>query len=102
MGQVGNSWPQVFSLIGNGDLLHLSYCHVRAKMERLMIVYAIWLVMTVFLMIIGFYNHITHHHLASSTLYSGPEYKQHYPTSVFFNQNDFATFLSISFFFTSR
>ncbi|WP_409509231.1 teichuronic acid biosynthesis protein TuaE [Bacillus spizizenii] len=69
------------------------------KMERLMIVYAIWLVMTVFLMIIGFYNHITHHHLPSSTLYSGPEYKQHYPTSVFFNQNDFATFLSISFFF---
>lgn len=71
------------------------------KMERLMIVYTIWLVMTLFLMIIGFYNHITHHHLPSSTLYSGPEYKQHYPTSVFFNQNDFATFLSISFFFTS-
>ncbi|MCR6596428.1 O-antigen ligase family protein [Bacillus halotolerans] len=69
------------------------------KMERLMIIYSIWLVMTVFLMIIGFYNHITHHHLPSSTLYSGPEYKQHYPTSVFFNQNDFATFLSISFFF---
>lgn len=68
------------------------------KMERLMIVYTIWLVMTLFLMIIGFYNHITHHHLPSSTLYSGPEYKQHYPTSVFFNQNDFATFLSISFF----
>ncbi|MFP7232949.1 O-antigen ligase family protein [Bacillus subtilis] len=68
------------------------------KMERLMIVYSIWLVMTILLMIIGFYNHITHHHLPSSTLYSGPEYKQHYPTSVFFNQNDFATFLSISFF----
>ncbi|USP94995.1 teichuronic acid biosynthesis protein TuaE [Bacillus vallismortis] len=69
------------------------------KMEQLMMVYWIWLVMTVFLMIIGFYNHMTHHHLPSSTLYSGPEYKQHYPTSVFFNQNDFATFLSISFFF---
>ncbi|MCI4140360.1 hypothetical protein MMJ09_27820, partial [Bacillus vallismortis] len=37
--------------------------------------------------------------LPSSTLYRGPEYKQHYPTSVFFNQNDVATFLSISFFF---
>lgn len=68
------------------------------KVERLMIVYSIWLVMTILLMIIGFYNHITHHHLPSSTLYTGPEYKQHYPTSVFFNQNDFATFLSISFF----
>ncbi len=30
-----------------------------------------------------FYNHMTHHHLPSSTLYSGPEYKRHYPTSVF-------------------
>ncbi|KAF1678074.1 teichuronic acid biosynthesis protein TuaE [Bacillus sp. SKDU12] len=78
--------------------IYLIVMHVQ-KMERLLIVYAIWLVMTVLLMIIGFYNHITHHHLSSSTLYSGPEYKQHYPTSVFFNQNDFATFLSISFFF---
>lgn len=49
-------------------------------------------------MAVGFYNHFTHNHLPSSTLYNGPQYKQHYPTSVFFNQNDFATFLCISFF----
>ncbi|MDL5143138.1 teichuronic acid biosynthesis protein TuaE [Bacillus atrophaeus] len=69
------------------------------KMERILIFYTIWLVMTVVLMGIGIYNNITLHHLPTSTLYNGPEYKQHYPTSVFFNQNDFATFLSISFFF---
>ncbi|PAV35960.1 hypothetical protein CJD29_09650 [Bacillus licheniformis] len=69
------------------------------KMDRILAFYYIWLVMTVFLMVIGFYNHFTLNHLPSSTLYNGPHYKQHYPTSVFFNQNDFATFLSISFFF---
>ncbi|ASB87159.1 O-antigen ligase family protein [Bacillus sonorensis] len=69
------------------------------KLERLLLFYYIWMAMTVFLMAIGFYNHFTLHHLPSSTLYNGPLYKQHYPTSVFFNQNDFATFLAISFFF---
>ncbi|MGG3571984.1 O-antigen ligase family protein [Bacillus gobiensis] len=69
------------------------------KLERLVTFYSIWMVMTVLLMLIGFYNHFTMQHLPSSSLYSGPEYKQHYPTSVFFNQNDFATFLSITFFF---
>ncbi|MBY8911580.1 O-antigen ligase family protein [Bacillus sp. YC2] len=68
------------------------------KMDQLVIFYTIWLVMTVFIMGLGFYNHFTLHHLPTSTLYNGPQYKQHYPTSVFFNQNDFATFLSISFF----
>jgi teichuronic acid biosynthesis protein TuaE len=69
------------------------------RLDRLMTFYIIWMAMTVLLMLIGFYNHFTLHHLPSSSLYAGPEYKQHYPTSVFFNQNDFATFLSITFFF---
>ncbi len=68
------------------------------RFDQLMVFYGIWLVMTIFVMAIGFYNHFTHNHLPSSTLYNGPQYKQHYPTSVFFNQNDFATFLCISFF----
>ncbi|MET1176391.1 hypothetical protein ABWU89_32780, partial [Paenibacillus amylolyticus] len=57
------------------------------KMDRILAFYYIWLVMTVFLMVIGFYNHFTLFHLQSSTLYNGPHYKQLYPTSVFFNQN---------------
>ena len=54
-----------------------------SKMDRILAFYYIWLVMTVFLMVIGFYNHFTLNHLPSSTLYNGPHYKQHYPTSVF-------------------
>jgi len=69
------------------------------KIDRLVGFHYIWMIMTVFLMAIGYWNHITENHLPSSTLYLGPEYKQHYPTAVFFNQNDFATYLSISVFF---
>ncbi|WP_353854426.1 O-antigen ligase family protein [Bacillus sp. Bos-x628] len=68
------------------------------RMDQLVTFYSIWLIMTVFVMGIGFYNHFTLNHLPNTSLYLGPVYKQHYPTSVFFNQNDFATFLSISFF----
>lgn len=68
------------------------------RMDQIVTFYSIWLVMTVFVMGIGFYNHLTLNHLPNTSLYLGPAYKQHYPTAVFFNQNDFATFLSISFF----
>jgi teichuronic acid biosynthesis protein TuaE len=55
--------------------------------------------MTVILLMIGLVNHFAHIQLPTSTLYGAAEYKLSYPTSVFFNQNDFATFLTISFFF---
>ncbi|MFB5197486.1 O-antigen ligase family protein [Neobacillus sp. KR4-4] len=69
------------------------------KMTSLFLFYGIWMFMTVFLMVIGLINHFAHIQLPTSTLYGRPEYKLSYPTSVFFNQNDFATFLTISFFF---
>ncbi|KMJ59014.1 Teichuronic acid biosynthesis protein TuaE [Bacillus sp. LL01] len=69
------------------------------NLKRLMNFYYIWVFMSVFVMLIGYWNAFTKNHLPSSTLYLGPEYKQHYPTSVFTNQNDFATFLSVSLFF---
>ncbi|WP_429472267.1 teichuronic acid biosynthesis protein TuaE [Neobacillus sp. B4I6] len=69
------------------------------KMINLYLFYGIWMFMTVILMVIGLINHLAHIQLPTSTLYGAPEYKLSYPTSVFFNQNDFATFLTISFFF---
>ncbi|NPC94336.1 O-antigen ligase family protein [Bacillus sp. WMMC1349] len=86
------------SLMGMGIFFVFLIVMYVQKMKRLLAFYYIWMVMTIFLMVLGFYNHFTLNHLPSSTLYEGPHYKQHYPTSVFFNQNDFATFLSISFF----
>ncbi|WP_231507819.1 teichuronic acid biosynthesis protein TuaE [Bacillus sp. UNC41MFS5] len=69
------------------------------KTTHLFLFYGIWMFMTMILMVIGLINHFAHIQLPTSTLYGGPEYKLSYPTSVFFNQNDFATFLTISFFF---
>ncbi|WP_445490706.1 teichuronic acid biosynthesis protein TuaE [Niallia sp. 03133] len=69
------------------------------RVSRLLIFYVIWMGMTVVLLMLGLINHYMQIQLPSSSLYGGPEYKLAYPTAVFFNQNDLATFLSISFFF---
>lgn len=69
------------------------------RVSRLLIFYVIWMGMTIFLMAIGLMNHFLHIQLPTSSLYGAGEYRIGYPTAVFFNQNDFAAFLSISFFF---
>ncbi|GKU84550.1 hypothetical protein NCCP28_39460 [Niallia sp. NCCP-28] len=55
--------------------------------------------MTSILLMLGLINYYGHIQLPSSGLFGGEAYKQSYPTAVFFNQNDFAAFLSISLFF---
>ncbi|MCM3031982.1 teichuronic acid biosynthesis protein TuaE [Niallia sp. MER 6] len=69
------------------------------RVSRLIIFYVIWMGMTLLLMAIGLVNHYLHIQLPTSSLYGAGEYRIGYPTAVFFNQNDFAAFLSISFFF---
>lgn len=69
------------------------------KLTRLYLFFGIWMVMTAGLLLLGFMNHFLHIQLPTSTLYGASEYKLGYPTAVFFNQNDFATFLTISVFF---
>ncbi|RYL89316.1 O-antigen ligase domain-containing protein [Sporolactobacillus sp. THM7-4] len=69
------------------------------KINRLYLFYVIWMMMTIVLLAIGLLNHFAKVQLPTSTLYGGPAYKLAYPTAVFTNQNDFATFLTISFFF---
>ncbi|MCO7127560.1 O-antigen ligase family protein [Sporolactobacillus shoreicorticis] len=72
-----------------------TFTHVR----QLAAFHWIWLVMSGVLILIGLANHFARIQLPTSTLFGGPAYKQAYPTAVFTNQNDFATLLSISFFF---
>ncbi|XQY91539.1 O-antigen ligase family protein [Metabacillus sp. HB246100] len=61
--------------------------------------YYTWVFMTIILMGIGLWNHITEQQLSTSTLKYGPVHKLGIPTSTFVNQNDFATFLAISVYF---
>ena len=86
-------------LLGMGLLFVFLAVFIFRKMNHLFLFYGIWLVMTVLLMVIGLVNHFAQIQLPTSTLYGAPLYKLSFPTSVFFNQNDFATFLTISFFF---
>ncbi|WP_332237100.1 teichuronic acid biosynthesis protein TuaE [Sporolactobacillus sp. KGMB 08714] len=69
------------------------------RMSRLLTFYSIWMIMTAGLLVLGLINYFGHIQLPTSALYGAPPYKIAYPTAVFTNQNDFATFLSISFFF---
>ncbi|WP_085522146.1 O-antigen ligase family protein [Tuberibacillus sp. Marseille-P3662] len=59
----------------------------------------IWLGMTAFLVAIGVWEHITGNHLSTSRIVNSPVWDQDIPTAVFFNQNDYATFLTLSLFF---
>ncbi|PKG22285.1 teichuronic acid biosynthesis protein TuaE [Niallia nealsonii] len=72
---------------------------ILTRISHLLIMYGIWLGMTSILLMLGLVNYYGHIQLPSSGLFGGEAYKQSYPTAVFFNQNDFAAFLSISFFF---
>ncbi|CAM5334340.1 sulfur relay protein TusE [Bacillus safensis FO-36b] [Bacillus safensis subsp. safensis] len=102
VGPLGDRRSQYMSLLAMGmGFVFLVVMYIQ-RMDQVVTFYSIWLVMTVFVMGIGFYNHFTLNHLPNTSLYLGPAYKQHYPTAVFFNQNDFATFLSISFFLYLR
>lgn len=69
------------------------------RISRLLIFYGIWMGMTIFLLVLGLINHFLRIQLPSSSLYGASEYRNGFPTAVFTNQNDFATFLSITFFF---
>ncbi|PLT31818.1 teichuronic acid biosynthesis protein TuaE [Peribacillus deserti] len=95
---VGDGIKYMF-LLGMGVVFVFLAVFTFTTINRILMVYAIWMLMTVFLMLIGLANHFLQIQLPTSTLYGGPQYKLAYPTSVFFNQNDFATFLTISFFF---
>jgi teichuronic acid biosynthesis protein TuaE len=59
----------------------------------------LWIGMLVMLVLVGMWNNLTHQHLSTSFIQSAPPHKQHIPTAVFYNQNDYASYLAISSFF---
>lgn len=61
--------------------------------------YYIWMAMLVFLCAIGVWETVTGEHLSTSRILAEPGWDTHIPTGVFFNQNDYATYLAVSVFF---
>ncbi|RFU63986.1 teichuronic acid biosynthesis protein TuaE [Peribacillus glennii] len=95
---VGDGVKYLF-LLGIGVLFVFLAVFTFTGTMRLLLFYGIWMGMTVLLLFIGLLNHVFELQLPSSSLYGASEYKLGYPTAVFYNQNDFATFLTISFIF---
>ncbi|EMI09522.1 O-antigen ligase family protein [Anoxybacillus gonensis] len=73
----------------------VTYDHVRNYVEF----YWIWIIMSAVLIIIGAINHFWGYHLPISRIYTAPITQKYIPTAVFVNENDYASFLAISFFF---
>ncbi|PLT35721.1 O-antigen ligase [Bacillus sp. V5-8f] len=61
--------------------------------------FTIWIVMGILLIGIGLVNNLLQIHLPISRITEVSAYQKHIPTSVFVNENDFGSFLAISFFF---
>jgi teichuronic acid biosynthesis protein TuaE len=58
----------------------------------------IWLIVMVFMIALGFWNYFTQQQLPVSRLHNAALYVRHRPTAVFTNENDFASYLALSFF----
>lgn len=100
------SWAKSFTdgikylvIMGIGVFLVYFVAAFLKKQSDYTILFYLWLAMMVILVLIGVWNHVTHNHLSSSSIIDLPLHKQHIPTSVFYNQNDFASYLVISVFF---
>ncbi|MGD6967748.1 O-antigen ligase family protein [Rossellomorea vietnamensis] len=79
-------------------LITLVNVYFKGRLQYLNLFY-IWTGMTVVLILIGLWNHLTKQHLAVSAINALPERVQGIPTAVFVNQNDYAAYLAISIFF---
>ncbi|WP_421381510.1 O-antigen ligase family protein [Bacillus salacetis] len=90
-----------FVVIGIGIMVIFLVVLLFRKFSNYIIFYYTWIFMLVIVTAIGVWNHVTEHHLVTSAIINEPPHKQHIPTSVFKNQNDFASYLAISVFFLS-
>jgi teichuronic acid biosynthesis protein TuaE len=79
-------------------LIYFTVLYFKSSNDYLYL-FIIWISVLIILIVIGLWNHFTMNHLTSSYIYYAPERKQSIPTSVFYNQNDFASYLAISIFF---
>jgi teichuronic acid biosynthesis protein TuaE len=58
-----------------------------------------WILVMIFMVAVGYWNYLTKQQLPVSRLSGMGTYVQHRPTAVFANENDYASYLALSFFF---
>lgn len=87
----------LFLAIGVSFIFIFTFCFT--KFKDYLQLYYIWLAALIILIGIGMWETITGHHLATSSLVHARIGNRHIPTSVFYNQNDFSMYLTISIYF---
>ncbi|MHA1343898.1 MAG: O-antigen ligase family protein [Promethearchaeota archaeon] len=85
----------IFLFMGISVIFFSTY-YFREKLD-LQKLYLLWMGVFITLLFLGFWEHLTGYHLSVSKLY-GETYARfkYIPTAVFYNQNDYATFLTLS------
>ncbi|AND42238.1 O-antigen ligase family protein [Cytobacillus oceanisediminis] len=86
----------VFLGFGMGFTFFIIY-FLRNHEDYIKVAY-IWWFMGAFIVFIGLVNHFLQIHLPISRIYTASAYQKSIPTAVFTNENDFASFLSVTFF----
>ncbi|MGG3467863.1 O-antigen ligase family protein [Neobacillus pocheonensis] len=89
---------EVITLI-TGILITFLVTFLYKKEENYLEFFTVWVVMGLLLIGIGFINHFLQIHLPISRINHVYAYQKGIPTSVFVNENDFASFLAITIFF---
>ncbi len=85
----------IFLFMGISAIFFVVYYFGNSKdLKRL---YQLWLVILGGLLLVGFWEHLTGHHLSVSSFYGETRARFMFmPTGVFHNPNDFATYLALS------
>jgi len=85
----------IFLLMGISVIFFSTYYFRRkADLQKL---YLLWIGIFIILLFLGFWEHLTGYHLSVSKLYGETRLMLKFiPTGVFCNQNDYATFLTLS------
>jgi teichuronic acid biosynthesis protein TuaE len=87
----------IFLSMGIGIIFFIVFLTTRKKHFHYL--YIIWILSFVVILGIGVINHVLKIHLPISRIYSANPVYSYIPTSVFVNENDFASFISLSVFF---
>jgi teichuronic acid biosynthesis protein TuaE len=87
----------IFLSMGIGIIFFIVFLSTRKKHFHYL--YIIWISSFVVILGIGIINHVLKIHLPISRIYTANPIYSYIPTSVFVNENDFASFISLSVFF---
>jgi teichuronic acid biosynthesis protein TuaE len=87
----------IFLMMGIGIIFFMVFLTTRKKHFHYL--YTLWILSFVIILGIGVINHLFKIHLPISRIYSANPIYSYIPTSVFVNENDFASFISLSVFF---